>query len=213
MSANYDFFRTPQPKDKDKEIYHARLVVKESITTEKLVETIANRCSLQKGDVLSALVGLADLLQEKLSDGCSVHLDGVGSFRIKAESPAVCSVNEIRAESICCGGVVYTPEKKLLRELAGTKFERVRFPRRSKELTDIEIDGMLADYFQEHDCITTRELVQLCGLRPGTALRRLQERVEQGRLTHPGYRRAPFYFPVPGSFRVDRVSEESESVL
>lgn len=200
MSASYDFFRTPQPKDSDKESYHARLVVKESVTTEKLVATIANRCSLQKGDVLSAIVGLADLLQEKLADGCSVHLDGIGSFRIKAVSPSVRSVNEIRAESIRCGGVVYTPEKKLLRELAGTEFERVRFSRRSKELTDIEIDRLLADYFQDHNCITTREFAQLCGLRPGTALRRLQNRVEQGRLTHPSYRRAPFYFPVPGSF-------------
>lgn len=213
MSAFYDFFLTPQPQDKDKERYHARLVVKETISTDKLAEAIAKRCSLQKGDVMSAFIGLADLLKEKLTDGNSVHLDGIGSFRIKAESPSVRSVNEIRAESIRCGGVIYTPEKNLLRELAGTEFQRVRYSHRSKELSEIEIDGYLADYFQDHESITTREFACLCGLRPGTALRRLQNRVEQGKLTHPGYQKAPFYFPVPGNYRVSRVREEKNDAL
>lgn len=34
MSAPYDFFRTPQRKDEDKVKYHARLVVKNTMTTE-----------------------------------------------------------------------------------------------------------------------------------------------------------------------------------
>ena len=35
-------------------------------------------------------------------------------------------------------------------------------------------------------------------------LRRLQERVKEHRLTHPGYLRPPFYFPVPGHFGISR---------
>ena len=44
----------------------------------------------------------------------------------------------------------------------------------------------------------------LCGLSYATALRRLQERVKEHRLTHPGYLRPPFYFPVPGHFGISR---------
>lgn len=37
-----------------------------------------------------------------------------------------------------------------------------------------------------------------------TALRRLKARVKEGKLSHPGHLRAPFYFPVPGNYGVSR---------
>ena len=88
--------------------------------------------------------------------------------------------------------------------MKATTFEKVRETRRSQELSDIEIDGKLAEFFKDHDYITTRQLCALCGLRKATSLRRLQKRVEEGRMTHPGYLRSPFYFPVPGWFGVSR---------
>jgi len=75
---------------------------------------------------------------------------------------------------------------------------------RSQELSDIEIDGKLAEFFKDNSCITTQQLCSLCGLRKATALRRLQKRVAEGKLSHPGYLRSPFYFPVPGWFGISR---------
>ena len=178
MNALYDFFLTPQPKDSNKTRYHARLVVRDTITLEDIAETIESRSSF--------------------------HIPGVGSFRIKAESPEVRSPKEIRAENIHCSGIVFTPEKDLLRELKATTFEKVSETRRSQELSDIEIDGRLAEFFKDNPCITTQQLCSLCGLRKATALRRLQKRVNEGKLTHPGYIRSPFYFPVPGWFGVSK---------
>ena len=74
----------------------------------------------------------------------------------------------------------------------------------SVELNDIEIVGILTEHFKEHDYITTKEMELLCGLSNATALRRLKERVKEGKLTHPGHLRAPFYFPVPGNYGVSR---------
>lgn len=200
MSAPYDFFRTPQRKDEDKVKYHARLVVKNTMTTEEVVELIASRCSLQPGDVTAALIELAKVFKDEMAEGRNVQLKGIGSFRIKAKSPAVSSPKEIRAENISFGGVVYTPEAKLLRSLSGTRFERAKEIHRSLELSDGEIDRKLTEHFAEHDSITTREMCSLCGLRKATALRRLKERVDEGKLRHPGYLRAPFYYPVAGCF-------------
>ena len=44
----------------------------------------------------------------------------------------------------------------------------------------------------------------LCNNSNATALRRLKEQVKEGKLSHPGHVRAPFYFPVPGNYGVSR---------
>ncbi len=205
MGALYDFFRTPQPKNKDKVRYHARVVVRNTIKTKDIARKIASRSTIKEGDVIGTLVELAKILRDELPEGRSVHIDGIGSFRISAQSPSVRSTKEIRAESIQYKGIVFTPEKELTRKLKATKFEKTPYSHRSLNLSDLEIDAKLTDFFTDHDYITTAEMRALCGLSYMTALRRLQERVEDGRLTHPGHRRAPFYYPVRGNYGISRL--------
>ena len=204
MAALYDLFRTPQPKDKKKVRYHARSVVTGKVDTQDLVRIIAQRSAFKEGVITGVLVSLEDVLSELLADGKSVQLDGVGAFRISAKSPSVRDRHEIRSESIEFKGVVYKADKKLLRKLSATKFLRTKDSHCSEDISDIEIDGILTEFFKDHDFITTKELEQLCGLSNATALRRLKDRVNEGKLTHPGHLRAPFYFPVPGNYGVSR---------
>lgn len=204
MAAKYDFFPTPLRKD-DKEVkYHARLVTDGKLTTKDIARKIAGRCTIKESDVMGVFIALEDILCHSLGEGKIVHLDGVGSFRISAKSPTVKDKHEVRAESIEFKNIVYTPEKQLLRKLSATRFERVKYTHCSAELSGIEIDGLLMEYFKDHAYITTKAMRTLCGLSYATALRRLQERVKEGRLEHPGYLRSPFYFPVPGHFGVSR---------
>ena len=204
MAALYDLFRTPQPKDKKKVRYHARSVVTGKVDTQNLVRIIAQRSAFKEGVVTGVLVSLEDVLSELLADGKSVQLDGIGAFRISAKSPSVRDRHEIRSESIEFKGVVYKADKKLLRKLSATKFLRTKDSHCSEDVSEIEIDGVLTEYFKENDYITTKDLEQLCGLSNATALRRLKDRVKEGKLTHPGHLRAPFYFPVPGNYGVSR---------
>ena len=204
MAALYDLFRTPQPKDEKKVRYHARSVVTGKMSTQHLVRTIAQRSAFKESVVTGVLLALEDVLSESLAEGKSVQLDGVGAFRISAKSPSVRDRREIRAESIEFKGVVYKADKNLLKKLSATKFLRTKYSHCSVEVSDIEIDGILTEHFKEHDYITTKELEQLCGLSNATALRRLKERVNEGKLAHPGHLRAPFYFPVPGNYGVSR---------
>ena len=204
MAALYDLFRTPQPKGDEKVRYHARSVVTGKMTTRDLIQDIARRSAFKEGVVTGVLIALEEALKDALADGKSVQLDGVGSFRISAKSPSVRDRHEIRAESIEFKGVVYKADKKLLKKLSTTKFLRTKYSHCSVDISDIEIDGFLTEHFKEHDYITTKELEQLCGLSNATALRRLKERVNEGKLAHPGHLRAPFYFPVPGNYGVSR---------
>lgn len=203
MAALYDLFRTPQPKGEEKVCYHARSVVTGKVDTHDLVRMIASRSAFKEGVVTGVLVTLEETLRDALAKGNSVHLDGVGTFRISAKSPSVSDRHEIRAESIEFKGVVYKADKKLLKKLSTTKFMRTKHSQCSNEISQDEIDGLLEKYFKEHDYITTKDMQLLCGLSNATALRRLKERVEEGKLTHPGHLRAPFYFPVPGNYGVD----------
>lgn len=204
MAALYDLFRTPQPQDKKEVRYHARSVVTGKVDTQDLVRIIAQRSAFKEGVVTGVLVSLEDVLSELLADGKSVQLDGVGAFRISAKSPSVRDRHDIRSESIEFKGIVYKADKKLLRKLSATKFLRTKDSHCSEDISEIEIDGVLTEFFKDHDFITTKELEQLCGLSNATALRRLKDRVNEGKLTHPGHLRAPFYFPAPGNYGVSR---------
>ncbi len=204
MAALYDLFRTPQQKGETKVRYHARSVVTGKTSTKDLIRTISKRSAFKEGVVTGVLIALEEVLRDELAAGKSVQLDGVGAFRISAKSPSVRDRHEIRAESIEFKGVVYKADKQLLKKLSGTKFMRTKYSQCYNEISEIEIDGLLMEYFKEHDYITTKEMQQLCGLSNATALRRLKERVKEGKLSHPGHLRAPFYFPVPGNYGVSR---------
>ncbi len=204
MAALYDLFRTPQQKGETKVRYHARSVVTGKTSTKDLIRTICKRSAFKEGVVTGVLIALEEVLRDELAAGKSVQLDGMGAFRISAKSPSVRDRHEIRAESIEFKGVVYKADKQLLKKLSGTKFMRTKYSQCSNEINEIEIDGLLMEYFKEHDYITTKEMQQICGLSNATALRRLKERVKEGKLSHPGHLRAPFYFPVPGNYGVSR---------
>ena len=81
MNALYDFFLTPQPKDSNKTRYHARLVVRDTITLEDIAETIESRSSLRQSDVIGSFIEFANVFKQELSNGNSIHIPGVGSFR------------------------------------------------------------------------------------------------------------------------------------
>lgn len=213
MPAKYDFFLTPQPKEKEQKVrYHARVVVDRTLSNKDIATEISKRCTINKAEAIAVMDEMQEIFRQKLAEGHAIKLEGIGTFRISAKSPSVRAKNEIRAESIKFGGVVFRPEKRLLRKLGGTKFQRVQYSNASTDISDIEIDGLLMDYFKDHAYITTKEMQYLCGLSNHTALRRLKERVQAGTLTHPGHRYSAFYFPVPGNYGIS-TDKNTDSAL
>lgn len=213
MTAKYDFFLTPQPKEKqEKTKYHARVVIDRTLGNQEIATEISKRCTINKAEAMAVMDEMQEIFRQMLAEGHAIKLEGIGTFRISAKSPTITSKNEIRAESIKFRGVVYRPEKKLLRRLGSTKFQKVMYSKTSVDISDIEIDGLLTEYFKDHTYITTKELQYLCGLSNHTALRRLKERVKEGRMTHPGHRHSAFYFPVAGNFGIS-TNSNPESAL
>lgn len=213
MPVKYDFFLTPQPKEKQQKVrYHARTVVDSTWDNKDIALEISKRCTINKAEAIAVMDEMSEIFLQKLKEGHAIKLEGIGTFRISAKSPSVRSKNEVRAESIKFGGVVFRPEKKLLRQLSGTKFQKVMYSQTSLEVSDIELDGILTEHFKDHAYITTKELQYISRLSNHTALRRLKQRVEEGRMTHPGHRFSAFYFPVPGNFGISR-DENTDAAL
>ena len=205
MPVKYDFFLTPQPKEKQQKVrYHARVVVERTLDNKDIATEISKRCTINKAEAMAVMDEMAEIFLQKLEEGHAIKLEGIGTFRISAKSPSVRAKNEVRAESIKFGGVVFRPEKKMLRKLSNTKFEKVTNSQTSSDVSYIEIDELLTEWFKDHIYITTKEMQYLCGLSNHTALRRLKDRVKEGRMTHPGHRYSAFYFPVPGNYGVSR---------
>ena len=196
MSANYDFYQNPKlPGSKKKARYHARIVPSGTISTEKLAEEIQNRCSLSTADVKAALVALADIMAEKLRDGYSVHLDGIGYLQMTLKCPPVKSPKEVRAESIQFKSVAFRPAARMKHLLQRTDFVRQKDKSHSKAYTDTQIDEMVAAYFEEKETLTRSQFQEYCGLTYSTAVRHLKRLRDEKKivniasLKHPLYRK------------------------
>lgn len=199
MAVKYDFFKIPDLVSEGKTRYSARTILSGEADMKKIANIVASRCSMKQPDVMGVWDAMLRVIKEELENGKRVHLDGLCYLHLSAESPAVRTTNEIRAESIFCRDIKYRTEKEVKRLLRHTKFERHN-GHHSADVSDIEIDGMLREYFKYNAFITRKEFERLCKLSPTTAMRKIKILVQEEKLSHPGSRNSGFYFPVPGVY-------------
>lgn len=98
--------------------------------------------------------------------------------------------------------VVYKPEKAICGKLEGLKFIRSERGGHTKNYSDIELMGILSDYFKYNSYITRLELERVCGMTRSTAYRRIKSWMARNMLEKVVGIDA--YRPVPGVFRVSR---------
>lgn len=84
-------------KDKGKTKYYAQPDKPRIITFEEVVTDIAEMSSLTTGDVRNAIDRLAYYLQRELSEGNTVQLGQIGTFRMRTSSRFVDSLEEVDA--------------------------------------------------------------------------------------------------------------------
>ena len=93
------FYVVRQKLDKtgaeDKVRYYGVPVTRGRVSTKKLADLVADRCSLSRGDVFASVC-----------DGYSVELDGLGDFYLSAgsegfEDPKKCTPHRVKARRVC----------------------------------------------------------------------------------------------------------------
>lgn len=85
MSVKYQLKKSER-NDNTKGKWYARAVYDDTIDLDELAERIQDRATAKKSDVLAVLTELVEVMNESLSDGKIVKLDGFGRFKIGIES-------------------------------------------------------------------------------------------------------------------------------
>ena len=95
-----------------------------TVTLDTLAKEIAGRSSLTKGDVKNVLENFLDLMPEKMADGKSVKLGGLGTFRISFSSSGSDRKEDFNVSHIRNTKVVFTAGTEVKAALAAISFER-----------------------------------------------------------------------------------------
>lgn len=202
MSIKYDLYKSPPKKTEKGTVtrYHARVSDTHTVGTTEWSKSIHR----PRTDLKTAMTEISDLFLEELQNGNRVHLEGIGYFQMTLSCPPdIKSRDGVRAESIHFKSIAFTPEKRLRKQLKGTKFVRSDRSGHTLNSSDLELTEVLTGYFKDHDHITRRELETVCYMTRSTAYRRLKAWVSEGRIKKiPGI---DAYAPVPGNFGVGRV--------
>lgn len=201
----YDLYKSPPRKIRGKEVtrLHARVANTRTISMLGQGEGIQRATSLTRTDVLAVMSEIGERFLEALRDGHRVHLEGVGYFQMTLTCPPdVKERNDVRAESIHFKSIAYTLEKNLRKHLRSVKFIRSERGEHTLELSDVELLGILTDYFKDHTYITRSELEYVCGMTRSTAYRRIKTWIAEGKMKK--ILGIDAYSPVPGNFGVNR---------
>ena len=181
MAIQFELYKTPRAKDEEgKEMYHARVVNFQHIDTDYLAKEIQIATSLTEGDGKSVLESLSHFMGDRLREGQSVHLDGIGYFQIKLNSQEPITSPKLKANQIKLkANISFKADVKLKKSVSVVHVERSKLKPHSAVLSNDEIDKLLTNYFKSNPVLTRRDFQGLCGFAPTTAARQIKRLKEE----------------------------------
>ena len=202
MAIQFELYKTPRPKDEeDKEVYHARVVNFQHIDTDYLAKEIQIATSLTEGDVKSVLESLSHFMGDRLREGQSVHLDGIGYFQIKLNSQEPITSPKLKANQIKLkANISFKADIKLKKSVSVVHLERSKVKRHSASRTNEEVDKLLTNYFSNNSILTRPDFQGLCNFTAPTAARHIRRLKEEKKLQNINTYYNPIYAPMPGYY-------------
>lgn len=203
MAIQFELYKTPRPKDEEgKETYHARVVNFQHIDTDYLAKEIQIATSLTEGDVKSVLDSLCHFMGDRLREGESVHLDGIGYFQIKLNSKEPITSPKLKANQIKLkANISFKADAKLKRSVSVVHLERSKLKRHSTSRSNDEIDRLLTNYFSNNPVLTRSDFQGLCNFTASTAARHIKRLKEEKKLKNINTYYNPIYMPMPGYYK------------
>ena len=202
MAIQFELYKTPHPKDEEnKETYHARVVNFQHIDTDYLARQIQTATSLTEGDVKSVLESLSHFMGERLREGESVHLDGIGYFQIKLNSQEPITSPKLKANQIKLkANISFKADIKLKKSVSVVHLERSKLKRHSASRSNEEVDKLLTNYFSNNSILTRPDFQGLCNFTATTAARHIRRLKEEKKLQNINTYYNPIYAPMPGYY-------------
>lgn len=215
MAIQFELYKTPHPKDEEgKETYHARVVNFQHIDTDYLAKEIQIATSLTEGDVKSVLDSLSHFMGDRLREGESVHLDGIGYFQIKLNSKEPITSPKLKANQIKLkANISFKADIKLKKSVSIVHLERSKLKPHSASRSNEEVDKLLTNYFSNNPILTRSDFQRLCGFTPTTAARHIKRLKEEKKLKNIHTYYNPIYMPMPGYYGMAEIKEDETNVI
>lgn len=197
----FDIYESPGDGEKKK--FHVRTTNRQTIRSKDIMKEATSHFGVSRGDWAAVIENLIDMLAEHLSEGKRIHINGLGYFSISIGSTENENPKAMTRRTVRVTGVNFQPEKSFMKSIRSqTNFSRERYKRHTADLSPIEVDGLLTEYFKDHRSITCTQLQQSCGMTRSTAYRRLALLVqgEHPSLLREGYKNSTVYVPAKGHY-------------
>lgn len=196
MPAKYLFYKnphSPEQKEEEEGVLHARIVEGQVLRFEKLCERIADRSSFNVGEVKGVMACLKEELIRSMKEGDSVEVDGIGLFYPTAKCPPIKNPKQIRAESIQFSKVIFRPCKELKKEMSLMRFERATDYRKNDTYTAGQRLERILRYIANHREISSSDCMGVNGCSRYQAQNDLKRLREEGRIVRLGGPRKAVY--------------------
>lgn len=188
MKAKYAFRENPNPKgDGEKQGLHPRIVSNGTITTKKMFEEIERSSTYTVADLEGMLSAITRRMSDYLVEGYNVELGKIGYFSASLTSRPVMDKSEIRADSIYFDNVNFRASAWFRKRTRGhVESAGKQGFRSSSNISPEERKKRLVDFLNQKRYITRIEYSNITGRLKNTALRDLNEFVEQGVIVREG---------------------------
>ncbi len=201
MACKYELRKNPSKSPGGSKYYHARPMNNGKADLDDICLQLVKGSGNTVDDIKAKIKNFIAELGCQLSEGKSVHIEGLGEFQMSLSCPPGTRHPEaIRAGSISVKGVTFKPSKQLVQVLRrDATFERTHVVSSSIQHCDVLLP-LVKEYFadpaNEDKAITSRYLAARASITPKKASEMLHEMVERKYLrnlspdTHH-----PLYFP------------------
>lgn len=194
MEIEYDLYENPGNEGNGSQKLHAKVVTKDVITTKNLREYITMKCTATPADVVAVLTALSDELYNALSDGYSVHIDGLGYFSLSLGCNSEAGSKNKADVDVWVRGIKFVPEKELLEKFETANLQRVTDKsRHSEKMTDEEVMKRLQGYFAENEYMQRKDFEKLTGFNLSKSSRYIKLLVDNGVLKNIASKYHPVY--------------------
>jgi len=181
---------------------HPRPVGSQRHTTESILKSISRGDSTRMIEYGRIIGNFLDEVAEKLCKGDSVHIQGLGTLKIKLKGPKnVTSASKVRAEHIQLEGISLNPDRKLKSEMkACIHFVRSQNATHSAKLDLMPLIDIMCDIFstKHYDAISSKDLMDFYHIKRQKAQFLIDMAVKEGYLKNISHQRTnPLYCPTP----------------
>ncbi len=105
--------------------HYAQVVTRGTVDTNELCKIISSRCTLTAPDIKGTLEALAEIIEEKLSEGYNVCINEIGTFSVSAETSKKAPEDNVTDQHVKVKKVNYRPSVRMKKTMEDATFERI----------------------------------------------------------------------------------------